>query len=78
MMEATTSSIIIWLHTSTHNTSRIHRRVVDCTGYTHLNGCLCMRETDYFSLAIGWLLRTVIRVRVKTLSSAWSFGFQAG
>ncbi len=40
-----------------------------------------MREGDYFSLAAGgwlWLLRTVARVRVKSLSSVWSFGVQAG
>ena len=44
-----------------------------------------MREADYFSLATGGLLllllllRTVARVRVKSLSGAWSFGcVQAG
>lgn len=42
-----------------------------------------MREADYFSLATGGLLllllRIVARVRVKSLSGAWSFGcVQAG
>lgn len=41
-----------------------------------------MREADYCRLATGGLLllllRTGARVRVKSLSGAWSFGIQAG
>ena len=69
----------------THDTQTCHDGLTVHTNfYTHLNGCLCMREADYCSLASGGLLllllllRTATRVRVKSLSGAWSFGVQAG